>query len=125
MKNSFNLIAIALLMIVMGCSCQKLGNLAKKNDPPPPPSNSNIAPAYTPAGKRMSSLSMEKYNQLKTGMRRSEAEQILGGPGEEISSTSGGGVEFSVNKWSGENYTSIILTFRDDKVMTKSQVGLK
>lgn len=68
---------------------------------------------------------MAQYNQLKIGMRRSEVERILGGAGEEISSTSGGGVNFSVNKWSGENYTSVIVSFRDDKIMSKSQVGLK
>jgi len=68
---------------------------------------------------------MEKYNRLKVNMPKSEVDRILGDPGTEVSSTSGGGVAFSVYKWSGENYTSIILSFRNDKIMTKSQVGLK
>ena len=69
---------------------------------------------------------MEKYNQLKIGMARSEVERILGGKGAEVSPpTTGGGVRFSVNKWEGEDYKSVILSFRDDKIMTKAQVGLK
>ncbi len=67
---------------------------------------------------------MEKYNQIKVGMARSEVESILGGKGTEISSSTGGGMRFSVNKWQGDNFRSIILSFRNDKVNTKSQVGL-
>ncbi len=70
-------------------------------------------------------LTMANYNLLKIGTPRSEVEEILGGKGIEISSSSGGGMSFSVNKWEGEKFKSIILTFRDDKIMSKSQVGLK
>jgi hypothetical protein len=58
-------------------------------------------------------------------MPRSEVESILGGKGTEISSSTGGGMRFSVNKWEGEKFKSIILSFKNDKIMTKSQVGLK
>jgi len=70
-------------------------------------------------------VSMEKYNKLKIGMGRSEVESILGGKGTEISSSTGGGMSFSVNKWEGDNFQSIILSFKDEKIMSKSQVGLK
>ena len=46
-------------------------------------------------------ISMAKYNQLSIGMARSEVERILGGKGTEISSSTGGGMSFSVNKWEG------------------------
>ena len=68
---------------------------------------------------------MAKYEQIKTNMKKSEVESILGGKGTEVSSSSGGGMTFSVYKWEGENYASIILTFKNDKVMSKSQYGLK
>lgn len=58
-------------------------------------------------------------------MPRADVENTLGGKGTEISSSTGGGVRFSVNKWEGEGFQSIILSFRNDKVMSKSQVGLK
>ena len=68
---------------------------------------------------------MDKYDQIKIGSPRSDVERILGGKGTEISNSVGGGVRFSVNKWEGEQYKSIILSFKNDKVMSKSQVGLK
>ena len=68
---------------------------------------------------------MDKYDQIKIGSPRSDIERILGGKGTEISSSKGGSMSFSVNKWEGEKYKSIILSFKNDKVMSKSQVGLK
>ena len=69
---------------------------------------------------------MENFNKLYTGMPRSEVERILGGGGIEVAPPSGAaGTRFSVLKWEGDNYKSIILSFENDKIMTKSQVGLK
>ncbi len=128
MKNSVNLCFVILLLVVLGCSCpKKLAELANKDN--------NSAPSSTPTSSSPTSttepstgeyaLTMEKYNKLQVGMPRSEVENILGGKGTEISSSTGGGVRFSVNKWEGERFKSIILSFRNDKIMTKSQVGLK
>ncbi|MBK8467215.1 MAG: hypothetical protein IPL32_15460 [Chloracidobacterium sp.] len=75
-------------------------------------------------GKSESYLTLENYNRLKMDMDRSEVESILGGKGVEISSSSGGGMRFSVNKWEGDNFKSIILTFKNDKIMSRTQVGL-
>jgi hypothetical protein len=130
MKNSINLVAAILFFIVLGCGCPRLDRLIKKDTPPPPPpptsGPSNTAdPSRTPVSSSTSGLTMEKYNQLKIDMPKSEVERILGGPGTEISSSSGGGMTFSVYKWEGEKYTSIILSFKNDRIMSKSQVGLK
>jgi hypothetical protein len=132
MKNSINLVAAILFFIVLGCGCPRLDKLTKKDPPPPPPpppstsgpSNTTDTPR-TPGSTSASGLTMEKYNQIKIDMPKSEVEQILGGPGTEISSSSGGGMTFSVYKWEGDKYTSIILSFKNDRVMSKSQVGLK
>ncbi len=70
-------------------------------------------------------VTMAKYNQISIGTSRSDVERLLGGKGTEISSSEGGGMRFSVNKWEGKNYKSIILTFKNDKVMSRSQVSLK
>ena len=127
MKNLTNIFCVGALLFVMGCGCPQLRNLGKKDPPPPPPpppSNSYPPPA-TPGKSGTGKLTMAQYNQLKIGMARSEVERILGGSGEEISSSSGGGYTFSVNKWSGEDYTAIIISFKNDKIMSKSQVALK
>ena len=125
MKNLANLGLIGVILIVLGCNCgDKLKELANKDKstPRPSPSSSNSTSPVTRKGDY--ELSMDQYNRLKVGMARSEAESILGGKGSEISSSSGGGMRFSVNKWEGDNFRSIILSFRNDKIMTKSQVGL-
>lgn len=128
MKNSVNLALVAVLLFVLGCNCSdKLKELANKEDSTPRPSSSpasttNSAPPLVKKGEY--ELSMAKYEQIKVGMPRAEVESILGGKGTEISSSTGGGMRFSVNKWEGDNFKSIILTFRNDKVNTKSQVGL-
>ncbi len=129
MKNSINLIAVILLFVILGCSCPKLVDLTKSRETPTPGStptslNTSSTPTKTPAATG-SKLTMEKFNQLKINMPMTEVDRILGGSGTEISTSTGGGVTFAVYKYSGENYTSIILTFKNDKIMSKTQVGLK
>jgi hypothetical protein len=127
MKNSLNLCAVILFLVALGCSCPKLSELGSKrgsSTPSPTPTTSST-PSTPVSTKGEYNLSMEKYNKIKVGMARSAVENTLGGKGTEISSSVGGGMRFSVNKWEGERFQSIILSFRNDKVMSKSQVGLK
>lgn len=126
MKNAFGLVFSILLLVVIGCSCpSKLAELGKKKETTPPPTATPYTPSSTPVKKGEYDISMDKYEQIKIGTSRSDVERILGGKGTEISSSTGGGVRFSVNKWEGERFKSIILSFKNDKVMSKSQVGLK
>ncbi len=130
MKNSLNLTFAILALVVLGCSCPKLGDLAQKRTDPSPAVTP--APFSTPVNATTNStkkgeyaLSISQYNQISIGTSRTDVERILGGKGTEISNSVGGGVRFSVNKWQGDNFKSVILSFKNDKVMTKSQVGLK
>jgi hypothetical protein len=123
-KNTANMAIGILILLVLGCSCSKLAELGKK-EPPPPPSQPTTTSTPTASTKVDPDLSMAQYNQLQIGMARAEVERILGGKGTEISNSVGGGVRFSVNKWEGEKFKSIILSFKNDKIMSKSQVGLK
>ncbi len=131
MKNSLNLAFVILFLVVLGCSCPRLDDLrGDKGTPSPSATPASSNPSRTPEKKAppsdsTSSLTIAKYNQLKIKMPKDDVDRILGGPGTEISTSSGGGMTFSVYKWSGENYTSIIISFQDDKIMSKSQVGLK
>ena len=126
MKNSPNLVIVLLLLVVLGCSCTKLGELINKDSsstPRPTPATTSTPPATAEKGDY--DITMAKFDQLKIGMARPDVERILGGNGTEISSSVGGGIRFSVNKWEGEKFKSIILSFKNDKIMSKSQVGLK
>lgn len=134
MKNLYNLGFIALLFVVLGCSCGKLAEIGQRgnNTPPPPPSLSNSSsnsttttapPTNAPAGD--TTLTMDKYNQIKNDMPKADVERILGSGGEEVSSTGGSGFTFATYKWTGENFATIIISYKNDKVMSKSQFGLK
>ena len=127
MKNSLNLVLAVLLLTVLGCACPKLSDMLNKRSATPPPAATPTSPSSSPStsSKGDYDVTTDKYNQIKIGIARSDVERILGGKGTEISNSVGGGVRFSVNKWEGERYKSIILSFRNDKVMSKSQVGLK
>ncbi len=131
--NSSNLAIVALLLVVLGCSCPRaLKELSRAKSTPPPRSTpiSVATPdrASTPGlneNKGDYDITLEKFNKISTGTSRSDVERLLGGKGAEVTSTTGGGVRFTVVKWEGEKYSSIIITFRNDKVSTKTQVGLK
>ncbi len=129
MKNPLNLGIVVLVFVVLGCTCpQKLRELSNDSKTPstsPSPFSTPTVSQPTPAKVGEYDVTMAKYNQINVGTSRADVERILGGKGTEISNTTGGGVRFTVNKWEGANYKSIILSFRDDKVMTRSQVGLK
>ena len=131
MKNSLNLVLGVLLLLVIGCSCQKIRELSEKAQsksmpvPTPVSANTSSSPLTEPSETENATLRMAQYNQIKDGMPKSEVQNIIGSKGTEISSSSGGGFTFSVYQWKDKDYSSITLTFKNDKVMTKSQYGLK
>jgi len=128
MKNSLNLCIAILFLVVLGCSCPNLKDLANGThpatpNPTPAPGNVKTTSPRIPSGE--TELTMEKYKKISIGDSRAKVESLLGGEGTEISSSNAGKLTFSVNKWEGDGYRSIIISFKNDKVMTKSQVGLK
>jgi outer membrane protein assembly factor BamE (lipoprotein component of BamABCDE complex) len=130
MKNPINLVFVVLVLAVLGCSCPRLEELTRGGNSSSPRQASNSAESGTeqkPVSEPSSvgQLTMDQFRQLKDKMSKSEVERILGGPGTEVSSSSGGGMTFSVYKWEGEDYKTVIVSFQDDKVISKSQVGLK
>lgn len=123
-----DLAGVALLLVVMACSCpsriRELSGDQDRSTPRPTPETVGTPPSRS-ASTGEYQLSMEKYNRIKNGSRRADVENILGGKGTEVSSSVGGGIKFSVDKWEGESFKSIIISFRNDRVISKSQVGLK
>jgi len=125
MNNSLNLCVTIVFLVVLGCSCPRLSDLGRKNETPTPYSTPKAGPAAPiPQGGEYD-LTLEKYNKIRVGMAKAAVENTLGGKGTEISSSVAGRTNFSVNKWEGDGFKSIILSFKNDKVMSKSQVGLK
>lgn len=76
------------------------------------------------AGFRRSGVTMSGFHQIRTGMQMRELLFILSRDGTEISYTGYGGRSVSSYRWDGRSGW-IIVTFVDDEVAGKSQVGLE
>lgn len=127
MKNLLNIGFVALLLVVLGCNCgDRLKELSKKGESTPPPATktepSNTSSTTSTKGEY--EVTMAKYEKVKVGMKRGDVENIFGGKGEEYYSGTGGGVSFTSVKWVGEKFKTVLVSFKDDKVTSKSQVGL-
>lgn len=70
-------------------------------------------------------LTMDKYNQIKTGMSYEEIVKIIGSEGEESNSSTAGNFEIKTYTWKGPKFTRIFATFRNNELSAKSQTGLK
>lgn len=130
MKNISGFALSILILVVLGCNCgdrfkeltskaNQTGNqerAATTASPDPPPST---------ATKGDYDVTLGKYERVKIGMNRSDVENILGGKGTEYYSGEGGGVAFVSVKWTGEKYKTVLVSFRNNKVTSKSQVGLE
>ncbi|MFM9905259.1 MAG: hypothetical protein ACKVQJ_11895 [Pyrinomonadaceae bacterium] len=127
MKNSVNILIAFLILVVIGCSCpDKLRELANNGrTPPPKPSTENTSTPPVSSTSGEYDVTKDKFDKIKTGMKKPEVENIMGGKGTEYYSGTGGGVSFSSVKWVGAKYATVFVSFRNDKVTSKTQVGLK
>ena len=70
-------------------------------------------------------ISKAKYDKIKNGMSLSEVQDVVGSKGEETSSSSIGSSSYKSYRWKGDKFSFISVRFKDDKVQSKSQYGLK
>lgn len=131
MKNLFNIGFVVLILVVLGCNCQQLKDLAEegKTSPSATPNVSNTTTS-SPTGKSSPTsssggLTLEKYNQIKDGMSLKEVNDLLGKEGVESSSSKVGSTKISTYKWQGNDYEYIFCNFTNDKLTFKSQANLK
>lgn len=78
--------------------------------------NSDMAKEY---------VTLEKFNQVETGMTYEEVVEIMGAEGEVISSAEIMGTVSTIYSWQGKDaFSSVIITFLGDAVESKTQTGL-
>lgn len=73
-----------------------------------------------------SAVTLKQYKKVKTGMTYKKVVKIFGSEGTENASSSAAGSTGKVYTWSGEATGSTVsITFVDNKVQSKAQVGLE
>ena len=129
MKNLYNFGFVALLLVVLGCNCQKLQELANEGKSTPastPATTSSPSSSSSPASTdKKTGLTLDKYNQIKNGMSLQEVKDIIGSEGTETMSSGEGKYKVESYKWEGQNYQFISVVFTGGKVQSKVQANLK
>lgn len=72
-------------------------------------------------------ISMEEYNKIETGMTYEQVKEIVGGTGEVSSQVESGGYKIVIITWYGNGMagSNANVTFTNDEVTAKAQVGLQ
>lgn len=136
MKNLYNFGFVALLLVVLGCNCQRLRELTdeSKATPTATPSgaantsggSSGSSPSSSPSKTSSDDgLTMAKFDQLKEGMTYNEVVEILGRNGVEKSSSRVGTTKIATYEFKGNGYEYIFCNFTNNKMTFKSQANLK
>lgn len=72
-------------------------------------------------------ITMEEYNQIETGMSYEQVKEIIGSAGEVSSQVESGGYKIVIITWYGNGVagSNANVTFTNDEVTAKAQVGLQ
>ena len=128
------LIVILTLLFLFLVFCFLLIIFAKPEPEPPYVKGDWDDPSYedpeTPPAEDLVTITMEEYDQIEIGMTYDEVREIVGGDGENVSSTDIGiGDEFVMEIYSwdsaGDGFGSATIIVQDGTVISKSQYGLE
>jgi hypothetical protein len=102
---------------VLACGgCLFLAALAPKDRTPA---------AVKPDKPKPPGVTKEGFARIEEGMSYDEVCEVLGGPGREQSSSSGGGIQAKMYLWKGGAFRGAIsCMFQDGRLTVKSQAGL-
>lgn len=131
MKNLYKFICSLLICIALNsaCSNQSNENAVKNQSNAPVVNQTQVSATQTPTPFtnkpiKKDELSMAKFDQLKNGMTYEQSVEIIGGEGAEVESAESGKSKVIKYKWDDEK-SSIILTFENEKLISKKQENLK
>lgn len=69
-------------------------------------------------------ITAAKFKKIKQGMSYKKVVKVIGSEGEEQSSSSVAGEEAVVYQWTSDSFGIASVTFENDKVVSKAQIGL-
>lgn len=89
--------------------------------------NDNIQKSVSGVSNESEYITMDEYNQIETGMSYNEVKEIIGSEGELTSTSSVSGYTVAIYTWYGNGVagSNANVTFTNDEVTGKAQVGLK
>jgi hypothetical protein len=77
-------------------------------------------------GENQLHVTKNEYEEVETGMSYEEVKDIIGEPGEELSSVEFPGIGKSVMySWRNDNFSTMTAMFTGNRLVSKSQFGLK
>lgn len=129
MKNLYNFGFAALLLVVLGCNCQRFQDLSQQSKTPTsssPSTSSSPAATSSPATTdKKGELTLEKFNRIEKDMSYKQVVDIFGSEGKQVATMGEGKTKFVSYKWDGENFSYVLISFVGDKMFQKDQDGLK
>lgn len=83
-------------------------------------------PAERATTRNEPEATMAEYQAIRPGMSYSEVVAIIGGPGEELSSSDIAGISTVMYQWEGNGFAANMnAMFQDDRMVQKAQFGLR
>lgn len=70
-------------------------------------------------------VTLTNYAYLIPGLLYTQASELLGGPGIEVSARDSAGTHTAVYRWPGAGQASLQVVFENDRLVRKAQVGLR
>jgi hypothetical protein len=132
MKKSISLVIITLLFVVLGCS---FGSLTGKKDDVPTPvpdaksgdtaeKKADDSTSGSDSSSSSASLSIDNFNKIELDMDYDAVKGIMGGEGNETSSSKSGSYESKAYEWKGDKFARVSVRFQNGKLVSKSQSNL-
>ncbi len=69
-------------------------------------------------------IDADKFKQIQNGMTYDQVKQIIGSDGTEQSTTEVSGITTKIYEWESDGFGAATVTFENDKVVNKTQVGV-
>lgn len=125
MKKIVNLLSIGLIFALLGC-----GTTVTKKGTPDPTSSMKATARYPLSSKNLPDMSMDEFEQIKSGMTYEQVTAVVGSPGQIIVETGTPGNHFYTVTYQFKGEGNIWgnakaqLTFQGGKLTTKAQMKI-
>jgi hypothetical protein len=123
MKTTINLSLLFLIALAITLGCKNSSKIATQSENSAQ-SSTTVEPSTAP--EVVSKVTAASFAKIKTGMRYEQVVEILGQDGEVLSESEFGSTKTVMYQWKGEGFgANMNAMFQNDKLINKSQFGLK